>query len=171
MASTPENKSVSSASRTPPGPALHALQPLPLSVGVLDATIRRSYASRSAGTNWLPIAPRAPVRRTRFAEVFMALEPTGLVREGWSTARILAWPTCRFCKPPCTNGDRVHPATPYSPEQIAAEAQAAVAAGAQSVHLHPYGPRRPADLGPLRCAPRRFEKAGTVRHVRERRSR
>jgi hypothetical protein len=37
------------------------------------------------------------------------------------------------------NGDRVHPATPHSPAEIAAEAKAAVAAGAQSVHLHPYG--------------------------------
>ena len=38
------------------------------------------------------------------------------------------------------NGDRRHPATPRTPEEIAAEARAAVAAGAVSVHLHPYGP-------------------------------
>jgi uncharacterized protein (DUF849 family) len=36
------------------------------------------------------------------------------------------------------NGDRVHPSTPRTPERLAAEARAAVAAGAQSVHLHPY---------------------------------
>jgi len=37
------------------------------------------------------------------------------------------------------NGDRVHPAAPRTPESIAAEAAAAVAAGARSLHLHPYG--------------------------------
>jgi uncharacterized protein (DUF849 family) len=36
------------------------------------------------------------------------------------------------------NGDREHPATPRTPDQLAAEARAAVAAGARSVHLHPY---------------------------------
>ena len=36
------------------------------------------------------------------------------------------------------NGGREHPATPRTPEAIAAEARAAVAAGAVSVHLHPY---------------------------------
>ena len=36
------------------------------------------------------------------------------------------------------NGDRVHPAAPRTPEQLAAEAQAAVGAGAESLHLHPY---------------------------------
>ncbi len=37
------------------------------------------------------------------------------------------------------NGDRVHPSAPRTPESIAAEAAAAVAAGARSLHLHPYG--------------------------------
>ena len=37
------------------------------------------------------------------------------------------------------NGDRVHPAAPRTPEDIAAQARAAVAAGARSLHLHPYG--------------------------------
>ncbi|PJJ71555.1 uncharacterized protein (DUF849 family) [Diaminobutyricimonas aerilata] len=36
------------------------------------------------------------------------------------------------------NGDREHPAAPRSPEAIAREAAGAVAAGARSVHLHPY---------------------------------
>ena len=36
------------------------------------------------------------------------------------------------------NGNREHPALPRTPSEIAAEAAAAVAAGAQSVHLHPY---------------------------------
>lgn len=36
------------------------------------------------------------------------------------------------------NGDRVHPCAPRTPERIAAEARAAVTAGARSVHLHPY---------------------------------
>lgn len=36
------------------------------------------------------------------------------------------------------NGDRDHPATPHAPEEIAAEARAAVDAGARSLHLHPY---------------------------------
>lgn len=36
------------------------------------------------------------------------------------------------------NGDRDHPATPRTPEELAAEARAAVDAGATSLHLHPY---------------------------------
>ena len=36
------------------------------------------------------------------------------------------------------NGDREHPATPCTPDQLAAEARAAVAAGAVSLHLHPH---------------------------------
>jgi uncharacterized protein (DUF849 family) len=36
------------------------------------------------------------------------------------------------------NGDREHPATPHTPEEIATEARAAVDAGAASLHLHPY---------------------------------
>lgn len=36
------------------------------------------------------------------------------------------------------NGDRDHPATPRTPEDIAAQARAAVDAGAQIVHLHPF---------------------------------
>jgi uncharacterized protein (DUF849 family) len=58
------------------------------------------------------------------------------------------------------NGDRVHPATPHSPEEIAAEAKAAVAAGAQSVHLHPYGHdgRQTLDAGVC---------AETIRRVRQ----
>ena len=36
------------------------------------------------------------------------------------------------------NGNREHPAAPRTPSTIAAQAAAAVAAGARSVHLHPY---------------------------------
>ena len=36
------------------------------------------------------------------------------------------------------NGDRVHPGVPHTPEEIAAQAAAAVAAGAQSVHVHVF---------------------------------
>lgn len=36
------------------------------------------------------------------------------------------------------NGDRVHPATPRTPGELAAEARAVVDAGAASVHMHPY---------------------------------
>jgi uncharacterized protein (DUF849 family) len=36
------------------------------------------------------------------------------------------------------NGDRDHPATPRTPAQLAAEARAAVDAGAGALHLHPY---------------------------------
>jgi uncharacterized protein (DUF849 family) len=36
------------------------------------------------------------------------------------------------------NGDREHPALPRTPSEIAADAAAAVAEGAQVVHLHPY---------------------------------
>ena len=36
------------------------------------------------------------------------------------------------------NGDRDHPATPRTPRELAAEARAAVAAGARSLHFHPY---------------------------------
>ena len=36
------------------------------------------------------------------------------------------------------NGDRAHPAAPRTPEELAAEARAAVGAGAATLHLHPY---------------------------------
>lgn len=36
------------------------------------------------------------------------------------------------------NGDREHPVAPRTPAELAAEARAAVAAGAGSLHLHPY---------------------------------
>lgn len=36
------------------------------------------------------------------------------------------------------NGNRAHPATPRTPEELAAEARTAVDAGAESLHLHPY---------------------------------
>jgi uncharacterized protein (DUF849 family) len=36
------------------------------------------------------------------------------------------------------NGDSLHPASPRTPDKIAADARAAVAAGAHSLHLHPF---------------------------------
>lgn len=36
------------------------------------------------------------------------------------------------------NGDRVHPAVPHTPDEIAADTSAALAAGAQSVHVHVF---------------------------------
>lgn len=36
------------------------------------------------------------------------------------------------------NGDRVHPAVPHTPDEIASDTAAAVAAGAQSVHVHVF---------------------------------
>lgn len=36
------------------------------------------------------------------------------------------------------NGNREHPATPHTPRELAAEAGAAVDAGATTLHLHPY---------------------------------
>lgn len=50
------------------------------------------------------------------------------------------------------NGDRVHPATPRTPKQLAAEARAAVDAGAVSVHLHPYDETGEQTLGAEPCA-------------------
>ena len=40
------------------------------------------------------------------------------------------------------NGDRIHPSVPRDPTAIAEAARAAVAAGAQSVHVHPFDPGR-----------------------------
>lgn len=50
------------------------------------------------------------------------------------------------------NGDRDHPAAPRTPDALAAEARAAVAAGALSVHLHPYDERGRQTLAAERCA-------------------
>ncbi|MEZ0284125.1 MAG: 3-keto-5-aminohexanoate cleavage protein [Thermoleophilia bacterium] len=50
------------------------------------------------------------------------------------------------------NGDRDHPATPRTPAQLAAEARAAVAAGARSLHLHPYDDSGHQTLAPAPCA-------------------
>ena len=50
------------------------------------------------------------------------------------------------------NGDREHPAAPRTPEQFVAEARAAVEAGAESLHLHPYGDDGRETLDPDPCA-------------------
>ena len=50
------------------------------------------------------------------------------------------------------NGDRVHPAAPRTPPELAAEARAAVDAGAASVHLHPYDDNGEQTLEAAACA-------------------
>lgn len=50
------------------------------------------------------------------------------------------------------NGDSLHPATPRTPDQIAAEARAAVAAGAQLLHLHPFDEDGRETFLPADCA-------------------
>lgn len=50
------------------------------------------------------------------------------------------------------NGDRVHPAVPHTPAQIAAEALAAANAGAQSVHVHPFDDNGRQTLAAEPCA-------------------
>ena len=50
------------------------------------------------------------------------------------------------------NGDRVHPATPRTPDELAREARLAVAAGALSVHLHTYDESGEQSLAPDACA-------------------
>ena len=48
------------------------------------------------------------------------------------------------------NGERIHPAVPRAPGELAAAASAAVAAGAAVLHLHPFGPdgRETLESGP-----------------------
>lgn len=50
------------------------------------------------------------------------------------------------------NGDRVHPAVPRTPPELAAEARAAVDAGAASVHLHPFDDNGQQTLEAASCA-------------------
>lgn len=50
------------------------------------------------------------------------------------------------------NGDREHPASPRTPEELAAEARAAVEAGAGSLHLHPYDEHGRETLAAEPCA-------------------
>lgn len=50
------------------------------------------------------------------------------------------------------NGDREHPAVPRTPEELAAEARAAVDAGASSLHLHPYDEYKRETLAAEPCA-------------------
>jgi uncharacterized protein (DUF849 family) len=50
------------------------------------------------------------------------------------------------------NGDRVHPALPRTPGELAAEARAAVDAGARSLHLHPYDDNGQQTLAAAPCA-------------------
>ncbi|MDQ3863963.1 MAG: 3-keto-5-aminohexanoate cleavage protein [Actinomycetota bacterium] len=50
------------------------------------------------------------------------------------------------------NGAREHPAVPRTPEELAAEARAAVDAGARSVHLHPYDEHGRETLAAEPCA-------------------
>jgi uncharacterized protein (DUF849 family) len=50
------------------------------------------------------------------------------------------------------NGDRDHPAAPRTPDELAAEARAAVGAGARSLHLHPYDEHGRETLAAEPCA-------------------
>jgi uncharacterized protein (DUF849 family)/ribosomal protein S18 acetylase RimI-like enzyme len=50
------------------------------------------------------------------------------------------------------NGNRDHPAVPRTPEALAAEARAAVNAGARVLHLHPYDDQGRETLAPQWCA-------------------
>jgi uncharacterized protein (DUF849 family) len=50
------------------------------------------------------------------------------------------------------NGDRVHPALPRTPAELAAEGRAAVLAGAQVLHLHPYDDHGRQTLASEPCA-------------------
>lgn len=50
------------------------------------------------------------------------------------------------------NGSREHPAVPHTPEELAVEARAAVAAGAESLHLHPYDENGRQTLAAEPCA-------------------
>lgn len=50
------------------------------------------------------------------------------------------------------NGDRDHPAAPRTPDELAAEARAAVHAGAGSLHLHAFGEDGRETLAPAACA-------------------
>ena len=50
------------------------------------------------------------------------------------------------------NGDREHPAAPRSPAALAAEARAAVEAGARALHLHPYDQHGRETLAAEPCA-------------------
>jgi len=50
------------------------------------------------------------------------------------------------------NGNRVHPAVPRTPLELAADTQLAVKAGASSVHIHPYDDHGCETLDPKFCA-------------------
>jgi uncharacterized protein (DUF849 family) len=59
------------------------------------------------------------------------------------------------------NGERVHPAAPHTPHELAAEARAAVDAGAGYLHLHPYDEddRETFEAGPCAAALRAVRAA------------
>ena len=50
------------------------------------------------------------------------------------------------------NGERAHPALPRTPDELAAEARAAVDAGARTLHLHPYDADGRQTLAAAGCA-------------------
>ena len=55
----------------------------------------------------------------------------------------------------CLNGDRprgAHPSLPLTPADLARDAKAAVAAGADALHVHPRDPSGRQTLGPVQCA-------------------
>jgi uncharacterized protein (DUF849 family) len=50
------------------------------------------------------------------------------------------------------NGNREHPAVPRTPDELARDARALVAAGARSVHVHPYDDHGRETLEATSCA-------------------
>ncbi|HEU5287381.1 MAG TPA: 3-keto-5-aminohexanoate cleavage protein [Candidatus Limnocylindria bacterium] len=55
----------------------------------------------------------------------------------------------------CLNGDRLraeHPDVPISADELAREAQAVVAAGADAIHVHPREPGGRQTMGPRQCS-------------------
>ena len=50
------------------------------------------------------------------------------------------------------NGNRIHPAVPRTPAELAKDTQLAVRAGASSVHVHPYDDHGCETLEPKYCA-------------------
>jgi uncharacterized protein (DUF849 family)/arginase family enzyme len=107
----------------------------------------RSFSLRAAGSTWATAVTMANVVAVRLAvrgsesdsNYSSQLEPAVQLGPDHDRAEAEA----RGARRPvllqaALNGDRPHPATPRSPDELAAEARAAVDAGARSLHLHPY---------------------------------
>ncbi|MCW2137978.1 3-keto-5-aminohexanoate cleavage enzyme [Actinoplanes cyaneus] len=82
---------------------------------------------------------RRPLGAYRRFQLSFTTSPASSLGVPAVEGRILMWPEITRMKA-CLNGARrrdEHPAVPITPEEIAAEAVAAVAAGAEALHLHP----------------------------------